>query len=152
MASRLWWRTLLDDGWGGAVRIVRVDGGVGREKSLLTCPTPTRRRLWVPPFLPEGCHVYLSLITFVPGETLGLVRAAAASSSFSLLKVLLRMRRFGLRGRQWYFSGGRNGCELFSYSSLSRSRHLFLLSFFVFFVWAYVCCDPSMLVVSWLLY
>jgi hypothetical protein len=33
-----------------------------------------------------------------PGETLGLVRIAAASMSFSLLKVMFGMRRFGVLG------------------------------------------------------
>jgi hypothetical protein len=50
-------------------------------------------------FLPEGLRVYpFPTPLGVPGETLGLVRAAASSSSLSFLKVLLGTRRFDVLG------------------------------------------------------
>jgi hypothetical protein len=62
----------------------------GREKSLSAGPTPWRRCLRVSPLLPEGPRLIpLSHPLRIPGETLGLVRATAASSSHPFLKVLL---------------------------------------------------------------
>jgi hypothetical protein len=50
-------------------------------------------------FLPKGPRVYpFSTSLDVLGETLGLVRAAVASSSLSFLKVLLETRRFDVLG------------------------------------------------------
>jgi hypothetical protein len=50
-------------------------------------------------FLPEGLWVYpFPTPLGVPGETLGLVRAAATSSLISFLKVLLGTRRFDVLG------------------------------------------------------
>jgi hypothetical protein len=40
MASRQWWGVLVDDGLGGALRIVRGGGLGGREKSLPDRPGP----------------------------------------------------------------------------------------------------------------
>jgi hypothetical protein len=54
-------------------------------------------------FLPEGHRVY-------PFPTpLGLVRAVAASSLFSFLKLLLGTRCFDVLGAWWEFSRGRSG-------------------------------------------
>ena len=61
----------------------------------------------MPPFLPEGRRVYPYPTPLrVPGETLGLVRAAAASSPPPLLKVLLGMRRFDVLGAWWNSPAG----------------------------------------------
>jgi hypothetical protein len=61
-------------------------------------------------FLPKGPRVYpFPTPHCVPGETVGLVRAAAASSSFSFLKVLLGTRRFEVLEVWWEFSGWRSG-------------------------------------------
>jgi hypothetical protein len=61
-------------------------------------------------FLPEGPWVYpFPTPLCVPGETLGLVRAAAAPSSLSFLKVLLGTRRVGVLGVWWELSGGCSG-------------------------------------------
>jgi hypothetical protein len=88
---------------GGALWI--VSGGWffgGREKSLLGSSSTDAVTPAGAAFLPEGPRVYLfSIPHCVPGETLGLVRAAAASSSFSFLKVLLGTRRFEVLGVWW---------------------------------------------------
>jgi hypothetical protein len=61
-------------------------------------------------FLPEGHRVYpFPTPLCVPGETLGLVRATASSSSLSFLKVLLGTRCFDVLGAWWEFSVGRSG-------------------------------------------
>jgi hypothetical protein len=61
-------------------------------------------------FLPEGHRVYpFPTPLCVLGETLGLVRATASSSSLSFLKVLLGTRCFDVLGAWWEFSGGRSG-------------------------------------------
>jgi hypothetical protein len=61
-------------------------------------------------FLPEGHQVYpFPTPLCVPGETLGLVRTAASSSSLSFLKVLLGTRCFDVLGAWWEFSRGRSG-------------------------------------------
>jgi hypothetical protein len=102
-------------------------------------------------FLPERHRVYpFPTPLCVPGETLGLVRAAAASSSFSFLKVLLGTRCFDVLGAWWEFSEGRSGGRRVIFVSLiCRCRHLFLLSFFLFFFfWDRLCCGPSKLIVS----
>jgi hypothetical protein len=81
----------VDDRWGGAVRIVRGGGGMGREKSVSACPTPTRRRLWVQPFLPEGvaCTSAPS-----PPRTGGYPRACPGSSGVIVV--------FLVEGVAWY--------------------------------------------------
>jgi hypothetical protein len=61
-------------------------------------------------FFPEGHRVYpFPTPLCVLGETLGLVLAAAASLSFSFLKVLLGTRCFDVLGAWWEFSGERSG-------------------------------------------
>jgi hypothetical protein len=58
--------------WGFLAKILRVCVLEEREKSLLACPAPTRRRLWVSSFLLGGRRGFpLSIPRRVPGETLG---------------------------------------------------------------------------------
>jgi hypothetical protein len=126
MASRPWWRPLVDDRWVEQFRLFGVAAvWVGRNPCRLV-QRGDASRVPVPHYLR------------VPRETLGLVRAAAAASSFSLLKVLFGMRRFRLQGAWCYFCRGRSGCKLFSCSLLSRGRHL-LLFFLCFFLFGFGC-------------
>jgi hypothetical protein len=120
----------------------------GGEISVVS--TPTRWRLRVSPFLPEGRRVHLfPTPRSVPGETLGLVRAAASWSSLSFLEVLLGTRRFIVLGEWWEFSEGRSGCGSSSFSSIRRCRYCFLF-FFSFFSFGLDCavCPSNDLVVS----
>jgi hypothetical protein len=82
----------------------------GREKSLLASSSTDVVTLAGAAFLFEGPRVYpFHTPHCVPGETLGLVRTAAAASSFSFLKVLLGTRRFEVLEVWWEFSRGRSG-------------------------------------------
>ena len=78
--------------FGGRLRSTRGEGW-DRGKPLSACPTPTRRRRWVPPDLPGGRQgrPFLSPRR-VPGETLG--------SSVVIAAILLGgvdwCRRFGV--------------------------------------------------------
>jgi hypothetical protein len=84
-----WWLALME----GRLRILRVAVLWGSGEILVGLPTLTWWRLRVSSFLLEERRMYtLFTIPRVPGETLGHVRAAAASSSHSFLKVLLGTR------------------------------------------------------------
>jgi hypothetical protein len=84
---------------GGALRIVWGGGFfvtgeilVGSSGTDVVTPTGVA-------FLLEEPRVYLFPTPLgVPGETLGLVRAAAVSSSLSFLRVFLGTRRFDVLG------------------------------------------------------
>lgn len=96
MISRPWWRILAGGKLAGWLRIGRVVVVGVREKSVPVHPAPTRCRLRVPRFLPEGRRCYPSRTPFrVPGGTLGHIRAAASLTSHPFLEVLLGTRRFG---------------------------------------------------------
>jgi hypothetical protein len=119
--------------------------GVGRNLYRLVrhrrgdacgCRLPSRRAS-VYPFPTPLC---------VSGESIGLVRAAAASSSPSFLKVLLGTWRFSMLGAWWEFSEGRSGGGS---SLFRRSTGVSIcFSFLSFFFQARLCCGPSKLIVS----
>jgi hypothetical protein len=96
--------------FGGARRSVQGGGFGCQEKSLSVYPTPTRLRLRV-------LSSFLKDIGCIPPQSLprtgGNPRTSLGSSGgvvVPLLKVLLGMRRLGVLGAWWYFSGGRTGC------------------------------------------
>jgi hypothetical protein len=96
----------------------------------------------------EGRRVYpFSTPLCVPGETLGLVRAAASSSSLSFLKVLLGIQYFDVLGAWWTSPEGAAVAGHLCFVDLPVSAFISLF-FPYFFFWARLCCGPSKLVVS----
>jgi hypothetical protein len=132
---------------GGALQIVWGDGFFWGSGEILVGSSSTDM---VTPagvaFLLEGPRVYpFPTPLCVPGETLGLVSAAAASSSFSFLKMFLGTRRLSERGRNSPDGATVAGrlCSL-----ICRCRHLFLFSFSRFSFGLGCVAAPAKLVVS----
>jgi hypothetical protein len=123
--ARPWWRVLVGGKIGGALRIVQECRFLGFMRNACRFGTDAVAPVGVA-VLPEGRRVYLfSTSRCVPGGNPRSFWAAATSSSFSFLEVLLGTRCFG----------GCSGCELSSFSSSHQCRLWFLFFFFFCFVW-----------------
>jgi hypothetical protein len=133
----------------GALRIVGVWFFGGQEKSLSsrhrrggTCGCRYS-------FL-KGVGYLLPTPHSVPGETLGLVRAAMLLSSLSFLEVFLGTRRFEVLGAWWKFFGGCSGYGSYLFSLIRRSWLFF--SLFPFSFGLTYAEAPAVRCIVWLLY
>jgi hypothetical protein len=135
--------------FGGARWSVQGGGFGGREKSVSACPTPTRRRLRVPPSFLKG-------VGCIPPQSLprtgGNPRPSPGNNGVGvvvpLLKVLLGMWCLGVLGAWLYFSGGRNGYGVILVFVNLPVSALVSFSFLCLFVWARLCCGPSCFIIS----